>query len=245
MPGAEGTGGSVGVDFNHMSRQEPTKDTWNRTRDGDTDWWQWHEIYDESGSLGSQRLLAVQGHLDAVLDARGAGPLRIVSACAGQGRDLLPVLARREGQPVFQAWLVELDPRNVAEARRVIKKAPLDGVEVVMGDAGTTDVYVDAVPADLLMLCGVFGNISDEDIEATVKALPSLCAAGAMVIWTRHRADPDLTPAIRRWFIQAGFEEEAFDSPGPGADSFSVGVGRLVGDPRPYEPGRRLFTFVR
>jgi hypothetical protein len=78
-----------------------------------------------------------------------------------------------------------------------------------------------------------------------VKALPSLCAAGATVIWTRHRAEPDLTPTIRRWFIEAGFEEEAFDSPGPGTNSFSVGVDRLSADPQPFKPGRRLFTFIR
>jgi Putative methyltransferase len=222
----------------------PTTDVWNRTRDGETDWWQWHELYDVAGSPGHQRLLNVQRHIDAVLDAR-AGPVRVVSVCAGQGRDLLPLLARRAGRPVVRAWLVETDARNVAEARRAVEEAELGGVEVVVADAGTTDAYADAVPADLLMVCGVFGNISDKDVYSTVSALPSLCAEGATVIWTRHRSAPDLTPTIRRWFAEAGFEEQAFDSPGPGSGSFSVGVDRLVADPRPYEPARRLFAFTR
>jgi hypothetical protein len=62
------------------------------------------------------------------------------------------------------------------------------------------------------------------------------------VIWTRHRRPPDLTPTIRDWFEEAGFVAEGFDGP----DTFFIGVGahRLVVDPQPYEPGRRLFDFV-
>lgn len=228
-----------------LSADGPTRDVWHRTRDGVTDWWQWHEIYDESGSPGHQRLLSVQRHIGAVLDARGTGPVRVVSACAGQGRDLLPVLTRRTGPPVVRAWLIEIESRNAAEAQRAVEEARLGEVEVMEADAGTSDAYAEAVPADLLMLCGVFGNISDNDIQTTVSALPSLCAAGATVIWTRHRGEPDLTPTIRRWFADTGFEEQAFDSPGPGAGSFSVGVNRLVVDPQPYERGRRLFSFTR
>jgi hypothetical protein len=75
-----------------------------------------------------------------------------------------------------------------------------------------------------------------------VAALPSLCAPGALVLWTRHRGAPDLTPAIRSWFGEAGFREEAFDvSP----DGFmSVGAHRLAGEPAALMPGQRLFTFV-
>jgi hypothetical protein len=69
---------------------------------------------------------------------------------------------------------------------------------------------VGAVPADLVLVCGVFGNISDDDVKTTVLALPTLCAHGGTVIWTRHRREPDLTGAIRTWFKEAGFVERAF-----------------------------------
>ncbi len=36
----------------------------------------------------------------------------------------------------------------------------LRGVEVIAADASMTDAYVGAVPADLVLLCGVIGNIS-------------------------------------------------------------------------------------
>jgi hypothetical protein len=76
------------------------------------------------------------------------------------------------------------------------RAAGLDGVEVLQADAGITDVCVGAVPAQLVVACGIFGNIVVSDIQATVAALPSLCAPGALVLWTRHRGPPDLTVRI-------------------------------------------------
>jgi hypothetical protein len=88
----------------------------------------------------------------------------------------------------------------------------------------------------------VFGNISDADIEHTVNRLLSLCAPRATVVWTRHRRPPDVTPAIREWFANAGFEEVAFE--GPDGFIFGVGVHRLVREPDPFVPDVTLFEFV-
>src|SRR5207249_3996370 len=111
--------------------------------------------------------------------------------------------------------------------------------EVVEGDAGITDAYAGAVPAHLLLVCGVFGNVSDQDIAATVAALPSLAAPGAVAIWTRTRRPPDLTPTLRDWCAEAGFREIAFE---PVVDSLmSVGVYALERSPAEFTAGRRLF----
>jgi hypothetical protein len=115
----------------------------------------------------------------------------------------------------------------------------------VHADAGLTDAYAGRVPADVLLVCGVFGHLPDGDIRRTVAHLPHLCAAGASVVWTRHLGPPDgsanLTPALRGWFGEAGFAEVAFRSPAPG---HGVGVHRLVAPPRPFVPGVRLFAFT-
>jgi hypothetical protein len=140
-----------------------------------------------------------------------------------------------------RARLVELDGRNVEIARQAARAAGLPGVEVLQADAGITDACAGAVPAQVVVACGIFGNISDSDIQATVAALPSLCAPGALVLWTRHRRPPDLTPAIGSWFGEAGFREEAFDA---SPDGFmSVGAHRLTGEPAALALGQRLFTF--
>ena len=140
-----------------------------------------------------------------------------------------------------EARLVELDSRNVEAAEQSAARLGLR-VEVVRADAGCTDAYLGAVPAQVALACGIFGNISEEDIRRTVMALPSLCAEGAMVIWTRHRRPPDLTPTIRAWFAEAGFVEEAFEA--PDGTVFGVGANRLDAAPPPFEPGRRMFTFI-
>lgn len=206
------------------------------------DWVEWHRDYDDPGSLLSRRLELVQGHLRAELDRAAAGGTRLISLCAGQGRDVIGVLAGHPRGGDVRARLVELDERNVAVARQAALAAGLEGVEVLQADAGITDVCVGAVPAQIVVICGIFGNISDHDIQATVSAVPSLCAPGALVLWTRHRRSPDLTPAIRSWFGDAGFREEAFDI---SQDGFmSVGAHRLTGEPAALIPGQRMFTFL-
>jgi len=206
-----------------------------------TDWLDWHGRYDDPHTGLPERLTVVQGFIREILDRRPAGDIRIVSACAGQGRDLLPVLADHPGRERVRARLIELDPRNAESARAFARDADLDRVEVVTADASETNAYLGAVPADLVLMCGVFGNVSDEDVERTVRLLPGFCAREALVIWTRGRRLPDLTPAICRWFREAGFQERAFESPGP--DSYSVGMHQLIGEPAPLQSDRRLFTF--
>lgn len=205
------------------------------------DWYAWHSPYDDPGSQLARRLAVVQGQLSDALDRCRSGRIRVTSMCAGQGRDILGVLARHPRAGDVVARLVEFDPRNAAVARQ--GAAPFPGVEVVEGDAGRTDAYAGAVPVDVLLACGVFGNISDEDIERTVAAFPSLCAPGATVIWTRHRQEPDVTPRVREWFRSAGFEEVAFCAL---PDSMmTVGSNRLVGEALPFRAGQYLFRFDR
>lgn len=206
------------------------------------DWVEWHRDYDDPGSLLSRRGKLVQGHLSAELERAPAGDVRLISLCAGQGRDVISVLTGHPRRDEVRARLVELDERNVAFARQAAQAAGLHGVEVLQADAGTTDACVGAVPAQIVVACGIFGNITDSDIQATVTALPSLCAPGALILWTRHRGAPDLTPAIRSWFEAAGFREEAFDT---SPDGFmSVGAHRLAAEPAALVRGQRLFTFL-
>jgi putative methyltransferase len=209
---------------------------------GRRDWQAWHSAYDEEGSPLQRRLKIVQGHVRDWLEARQGQPLRVVSVCAGEGRDLLGVLAGHPDARHVSARLVELDPRNVAAAEAAAQEAGLSGVEVMQADAGSSDSYRGAVPADLVLVCGVFGNISDSDIRQTVTALPQLCAPDATVVWTRSRHEPDRTPTIRGWFAHSGFEELAFDAPDDAL--FSVGVHRLVGRPSTLMPDEVLFRFT-
>ena len=124
-----------------------------------TRWVRWHEQYDGNTPY-ARRLAIVQRWIGQVVSAMPAGQIKIVSMCAGDGRDLVGALdghARRED---VDARLVELDPTLVSRATDAIEAIGL-GRAVRQADAGLTTNYDGAVPADLILACGVFGNISD------------------------------------------------------------------------------------
>jgi hypothetical protein len=192
----------------------------------DAHWVRWHRSYEDPDSSLSARLRLVQAGVRRALDDHRPGPIRVASMCAGQGRDVIDVVASHERRADVRATLVELDPGLVEFARaRAFGAGVGDVIEVVQGDAALVRLYAGVLPADVVLVCGVFGNISETDIRATVAALPSLCAPGATVVWTRHRRPPDLTLTIRAWFAAAGFEEVSFDAPEPYV--LSVGCHRL------------------
>jgi hypothetical protein len=209
-------------------------------------WVKWHAEYEDPASNLTRRLRTVQAMVRQVLDAvpsDQAGPIRIVSLCAGQGRDVIDVVAGHPRRDDVSALLVELDPALVAFARARADAAGVgDRVRIVEGDASLARWYAEQVPADLVLVCGVFGNISAADITATVHALPSFCHPGSHVIWTRHRRPPDATPGIRADFAAAGFSEVAFEA--PEGTVMTVGHYRFDGVTTPFDPTRRLFDFV-
>jgi Putative methyltransferase len=206
-----------------------------------TDWLSWHDHYDQPDSSLAQRLAAVQQQIRAALDAAPPGPVKVVSVCAGQGRDLLGVLADHPRRADVTARLVELDDRIAAAARRGAASAGLTNVEVVTGDAALTDQYAGMVPADLVLMCGVFGNMTDADVERTIGYCTQLCAQDGIVVWTRGRWEPDLVPQVCAWYEDRGFERLWLSEPGLG---YGAGVHRLTGAPEPLERNARMFAFT-
>jgi hypothetical protein len=210
------------------------------------DWQRWHEEYDNPESNLSHRLACVQDRIVRFLDTAPPGEITVLSMCAGQGRDLVGALDGHERRGDVRALLVELDEWSATIARDSAARAGLDGVRVVVGDAALTDHYAPLAPADLVLVCGVFGNITDADIERTIGHCAALCGAGGAVIWTRGRREPDLIPAICDWFAGNGFTLEFLSEPDPERNlTFGVGVHRRTGRPRRLAPGATMFTFVR
>jgi hypothetical protein len=161
-----------------------------------------------------------------------------------RGRDLLGVLPDHPRRADVSAVLVEIDHGIAGLARAAATVAGLTQIEVLEADAAVSDVYAPYIPADLVLTCGIFGNISITDLERTVRNISMLGHPGTAVIWTRHRQEPDLTPAIRRWFVESGFQELSFDALENESKS-GIGVVRLTGAPVAFTPGLRFFTFLR
>jgi len=205
------------------------------------DWHNWHDAYTSPGSPLTRRLDTVRERIRHVLDEAPPGPVRVVSVCAGQGHDLIGSLADHPRRADVRARLVELDPRNTAAARESAAALGLDGVEVVTGDASVTDAYLGAVPADLVLVVGVFGNVTVEDIERTTGFLARMCVPGGTVIWSRNRKAPDVFPRVCGWLEERGFEQVWQSEPDARQ---GVGVHRFTGKPSPLTPGERIFAFV-
>jgi hypothetical protein len=217
---------------------------------GASHWVRWHSSYEVPSSGLSRRLAVVQSMVRVALDeipgpATHPGPIRMVSLCAGQGRDVIDVVATHPRGQEVSALLVELDPALVAFAReRAAAAGPgvAERIRIVEGDASQSERYADDVPADIVLVCGVFGNISPADITRTIQAMRGFCVSGGHVVWTRHRRPPDLTPAIRADFAAAGFTELAFEA--PEGTVMTVGHHRLDAATTSFDPDQQLFDFV-
>ncbi|MCL2731426.1 MAG: SAM-dependent methyltransferase [Actinomycetia bacterium] len=205
------------------------------------DWHAWHGAYDSPDSPLAERLHTAQHRISLALDDAPPGPLRVVSVCAGQGRDLIGALDGHPRRADVTARLVELDPRNTAEAHRAAAALGLPRVTAVTGDAALTDAYAGMAPADLVLLCGVFGNITLADIERVTGFCTRLCAENGTVIWTRNRQRPDVFPQVCGWLEERGFDRVWVSDP---ERAQGVGVHRLTGPPGELPPGERMFTFI-
>ena len=137
-------------------------------------------------------------------------------------------------------WSANASASRWTTRRDTASAAGLGGIDVAIGDAAELDRYRPYVPADLVLICGLFGNVSDEDIRRTIGYAPSLTKRGGTVIWTRYRSDDDLFPTVADWFGQAGFDEVFTSDP---SHRYGVGVHRSRVDPPPLQNLFNPFTF--
>ena len=209
------------------------------------DWYAWHAPYDDPSSELSLRLSWVQDRIRAALEEAPPGPVRLISMCAGQGRDVLGALAGHPRRGDVTARLVERDPRNTEAARRLAAGSGLGNVGIVTGDAALTSQYADLAPAGVVLACGMFGNMTDANVERVISYRTQLCAAGGTVIWTRARSrfEPDgpaPVPQACAWFEERGFDRVWVSPP---RYQSCCGAHRFTATPAPLEPDATMFAF--
>ncbi|MFO1476082.1 MAG: AMP-binding protein [Verrucomicrobiota bacterium] len=209
----------------------------------ETNWSDWHSQYNHLPSLQA-RLERVRAEVAAALAEAPAGALRVLSLCAGDGRDLAAVLETHPRRAEVSATLLEIDPDSVARGRSAAASLP-SRMEFLQVDAAQARHYEGRVPADLVLLSGFLGHLRHESALGLVRSLPMLCRPGGSVIWNRHLVVYDGREQVRRLqraFVEAGFEEASYGITAP--DGFAVGRARFRGAPMPLDTGRVLFEFV-
>ncbi len=208
------------------------------------DWDDWHLKYDISLPLQA-RLEAVSALVSASLDAAPSGPIKLVSLCAGDGRDVVESLRNHPRRSEVTAWLLDTHIDSLKRGEFAASKAGLEGqIQFVLADAGLAQNYTDIAPVDVVLLSGFLGHIRREDIFRLISSLPMLCREGCSVIWNKHQVTNDgwaSVPEIRGLLEQFGFEEVAFKL--TGADGYAVGWARYSGKPVPLDSACCFFQF--
>lgn len=206
-------------------------------------WYEWHDLYNSDARL-QQRLQIVREYIRSAIDASPPGIIRVVSACAGDGRDLLGTLDSHPRKSDVYGRLVELNPELAQQGRDKIESAGLSQqLEFVNGDATNSSSYIGAVPADIIIVCGIFGNLADEaELKRLIENLSKLAKKGSFAIWTRGHTDGIAhSETVRKVFREAEFEEVNFQLTLTG--DMGVGIHRYLGERLPLPQNQQLFVF--
>jgi hypothetical protein len=138
---------------------------------------------------------------------------------------------------------VENNPHSLAAGRDHARRAGLaDAIHFLQADATTFATYCDLTPADVVLLCGVWGHVPPHQRPALVRACQSLCKPSGVVIWTRGvRQGTERFEAIRALFANPLWEEiRAIISPDA---KWAVATHRYLGPPTPLPLAGQIFQF--
>jgi hypothetical protein len=192
-----------------------------------------------------QRLLAVQQQLRTNLDEAAAGPVKLISLCAGDGRDVVGVLETHERRSDVSAWLVELDHQSVSAGIRQASIAGLEAsVHFVNADATDCRTYQRMAPADIVLACGVWGHVPAHERASLVCALAGLCKARGVVTWTRG-VSAGITRLNEIEFLFARPKWERVHTTITADKKWAVATYRYAGPPVELLQTGRIFNFQR
>ena len=207
------------------------------------DWFAWHDNYRTRPRM-RQRLQIVREYISTSINECPPGKITVISVCAGDSRDLIGTLFNHPRASDVYGRLVEIDSRLVEGGRSAAASAGLGGqLEFICGDATLSSVYQGFVPADLVLVCGVFGNVPETELPRLIQSLQYLCRTNGLMIWTRdlvtdgeHRL-----ATIRERLQEAAFEEVSFKMTPTG--NMGVGMHRYLGEGLPLPDDEELFLF--
>lgn len=204
-------------------------------------WDTWHLRYDEVPRL-QERLRVVQGHIVEAIHALAPGPVRLLSLCAGDGRDVLGALRDHPRRDDVVATLLDTHEPSLQRGRAMAEDLP---VRFVCADATVAKNLEGSVPTDVLVLSGVLGHVRPGDVEALAHRLPSLVRPGGFFIWNRRlalRGGNERVARLLDLLSGVGFIEREFLT--TSADGYAAGLSRFSGAGLPFDPRGRLFEFV-
>ena len=203
------------------------------------DWFEWHSVYDNPNISLKIRLAVIADFLKFAWENLPR-ELRILSICAGQAREIEKAVSEGNLDHRSGIDLLDLSEANLAIAVRRLAPLSKGTVTSHVCDAGHSSSYEGHVPANCLVIVGVFSNLSLAHAQRLVARLPQFCSPGAYVIWTRKRDDTDSAGNLRAAFGIAQFRLVRFAL----VDDVFVVIHQYCGELQRVQLGERIFEFV-
>lgn len=209
------------------------------------DWNQWHTGYETSASLQA-RLKAVSEQITIAINDCPPGPIKIISLCAGDGRDILLALQNHPRRKDVSASLVDNHLESIERGRELALKTGLTKqIHFLHADAGLGETYADIGHANVVLLSGFLGHLRHGDALNLISKLPMVVKTNGSVIWNRHvvlHDGAEQVARIRGAFRSHHFDEEHFAA--TAEDGFAMGRVCFKGESAPLDAAQKLFEFV-
>lgn len=209
------------------------------------DWNDWHKRYDTAPGL-AMRLRIVCEQIAIALDECPAGPVKMISLCAGDGRDVIGAICDHPRRHDVNAWLLDTDAESLARGSAAAAAAGLEHqLRFFHADASMALSYEGLVPADIILLSGFLGHIRPGDAPVLINSLPMLCRNGGYVIWNKHLVANDgssQVQTIRNLLESAGCADLHFET--TDSKGYAVGRARFNGQEMALESSKIFFKFV-
>jgi hypothetical protein len=207
-------------------------------------WNAWYKHYHTSPNLQT-RLRIVRRQIRAAVHERPAGPVRLLSICAGDGRDVITALADHPRRDDVQATLLDTHRDAIERGQATVARIGMEKqIRFRAADATKAVSYQGIVPADVVLVSGVLGHLLPDSVTTLIRSLPGLCRPGGELVWNRHLTISNgcrMVPEIRRLLGKHGFQELHFEVTGP--DEFACFRHRFLGESASLDPKDVLFEF--
>jgi hypothetical protein len=216
---------------------------WLRSHNRSNHWNGWSDSAYRKQSY-QHRLLLVQQHLSECLDNAPPGIIRIVSLFAGDGRDVLGVINTHPRRSDVLATFIEQSSPAVASGfRRAAELGLASATTFLNKDATEYEAVQGITPANIILLCGVWGHVPHDDRAQLIQAVTSLCTPNGRLIWTRGISKGIAKlEQIEGLFARTQWEKVQIRiTPG---NQWAVATYRFLGTPLPRPKSGQIFHFM-
>lgn len=203
------------------------------------DWHTWNDHYDNADSELSKRLNKVKEYLKNTL--LNIEIPTVLNICSGQGKDILESMVELDKDA--EVYLIDTNTNSLNAAINFAKTNNIGTITFINEDASHTSTYkkYDIPKSNIVLACGLFGHLNQEDSYGLVDFLKTQIKANGTVIWTKN-IENDSISNLRKYFIDNNFEEISYF--GPEGSPWAVVCNKYIGEEFDLSKEYKIFNFI-